>query len=53
MYLGLTTSHVLRLPNGSEVGVRQISEAQSGTRFGPGAPVQIGWRTADARLHIA
>ncbi|MFQ5897846.1 MAG: ABC transporter ATP-binding protein [Candidatus Methylomirabilia bacterium] len=53
VYLGLTTCHLVRLPNGTEVVVRQISEAQSETQFRPGAHVQIGWRTADARLHIA
>ena len=51
VYLGLTTSHLLRLPNGAEIGVRHLSDDDSATSFSPGQPVSIGWRTEDARLH--
>ncbi len=51
VYVGLTTSHLVRLPNGTEVAVRQISEGQGGTRFEPGQDVKIGWHTERARLH--
>ncbi len=51
VYLGLTTSHLVSLPNGAEVTIRRISEGQAGDRFKPGQNVRIGWNTADARLH--
>ena len=53
VYLGLTTSHLVRLANGAEVMVRGISEGQPGARFAAGAEVEVAWRTADARLHTA
>ena len=53
VYLGLTTSHLVNLPNGAEVAVRGISERQLGARFEPGQDVRIGWNKADARLHTA
>ena len=53
VYLGLTTSHLVRLANGAEVMVRGISESEPGQRFAAGAQVEVGWRTADARIHTA
>ncbi len=52
VYLGLTTSHLVTLPDGAEVSVRRISDARM-TRFEPGQNVRIGWRKEDARLHTA
>ena len=50
VYLGLTTAHLVSLPNGTEVGVREMTDGQA-ARFSPGSEVQIGWHTANARLH--
>ncbi len=52
VYLGLTTSHLVRLPGGKEIAVRRISEPQGAAAFAPGQEVRIGWATADARLHV-
>jgi ABC-type Fe3+/spermidine/putrescine transport system ATPase subunit len=51
VYLGLTTSHLVRLPNGTEIIVRRISENTSDAAFAPGEEVAVGWRSEDARLH--
>ena len=51
VYLGLTTSHLVRLPNGAEIAVRHISDGRPDARFEPGAHVRVGWNIADARLH--
>ena len=53
VYLGLTTSHLVNLPNGTEVAVRRISEGEAQSRFAPGQEIGIGWRTASARLYLA
>lgn len=53
IYLGLTTSHLIRLPQGSEIVVRRISEGQSKTRFEPGQQVKVGWEIDHARLHTS
>ncbi len=53
VYLGLTTSYLVRLPNGAELAVRRISGGQASDRFEPGQDVKIEWNTADARLHTA
>ncbi len=52
VYLGLTTSHLVRLPNGIELMVRRISEPMGAASFAPGQEVIIGWQTGDARLHV-
>ena len=52
VYLGLTTSHLVRLPDGSEVAVRRISEGGDATPPAPGQEVRIGWKTPSARLHV-
>ena len=51
VYLGLTTSHLVRLPSGIELMVRRISEPMGVAAFVPGEEVAVGWRTDDARLH--
>ena len=51
VYLGLTTSDLVRLADGTELMVRRISETTIDARFKPGAEVTVGWRTDDARLH--
>jgi ABC-type Fe3+/spermidine/putrescine transport system ATPase subunit len=53
VYLGLTTSHLVRLPDGKEIAVRRISEPHGAAAFEPGQNVHIGWTTADARLHLS
>ena len=50
IYLGLTTSHLVTLPNGDEMAVRHLSEGQS-VHFHPGQDIRIGWHMVDARLH--
>ena len=52
VYLGLTTSHLVRLPSGHEVMARRISDGQDDAGFEPGQEVRVGWRTAAARLHV-
>ena len=52
VYLGLTTSHLVSLPNGEHVTIREMSMGSS-TRLSRGSEVQIGWQLTDARLHIA
>ncbi len=51
VYLGLTTSHLVRLSNGAELEVRRISENQGDRRFAADQKIAVGWNTADARLH--
>jgi ABC-type Fe3+/spermidine/putrescine transport system ATPase subunit len=52
VYLGLTTMHLVRLPNGDEVTVRRLSEDSAGPGVAADQPVQLGWQTRAARLHI-
>ncbi len=51
LYLGLTTSHLVKLADGSEIAVRRLSDADPERAFTAGQQVSIGWRTGDARLH--
>ncbi len=51
VYLGLTTSDLVRLANGTELMVRRISAGTIDARFTPGEEVTVGWRIRDARLH--
>lgn len=53
IYVGLTTSHLLRLADGSEVMVREVSLGPQGAALDPGSEVRLGWRFGDARLHTA
>jgi ABC-type Fe3+/spermidine/putrescine transport system ATPase subunit len=52
VYLGLTTLHLVKLANGLEIAVRQLSNADSDAAFVSGRQASIGWRTEDARLHL-
>jgi ABC-type Fe3+/spermidine/putrescine transport system ATPase subunit len=52
VYLGLVTGHIVALEDGMEVNVRRVSG--SGTALPkPGETVRIGWKSADARLHLS
>jgi ABC-type Fe3+/spermidine/putrescine transport system ATPase subunit len=51
VYLGLTTSHRVTLQNGVEVNVRKLSGGADDLETG--APVQIGWKWQNARLHLS
>ena len=53
VYLGLTVSHLVRLPDGTEAVARVISGDGDENRFEPGQEVAVGWPTDRARLHIA
>ena len=53
VYLGLTTSHIVALADGAEVTVCRVSRGGAEPTFEPGAPVRIGWRLEDARLHAS
>jgi ABC-type Fe3+/spermidine/putrescine transport system ATPase subunit len=53
IYLGLTTSHLVRLADGSEVIARAMSDDQTGSGFEAGQAVTVGWPTDRARLHVA
>jgi ABC-type Fe3+/spermidine/putrescine transport system ATPase subunit len=51
VYLGLTTLHLVRLANGTEIAVRRLSDVDSDAVFAPGQQVSNGWRAEDVRLH--
>ena len=53
IYLGLTISHLVRLPDGTEVVARVISGERSDEDFAPGRAVTVGWPGDRARLHVA
>ena len=53
VYLGLTTSHIVELADGSELTVCRISRGRDGHSFQPGAEVRLGWHLDDARLHTS
>ena len=53
VYLGLTTSELLRLPDGNEVMVRRLSDGAGDTEIARGAAVRIGWQKADGRFHTS
>ena len=52
VYLGLTTSNIVALPNGQEIIIRQISEEEFETTIAKGQNVLIGWQIDDAKLHV-
>jgi hypothetical protein len=52
VYLGLTTSHLVRLPNGVEMISRTISDAL-GDLPTPGDPVRLSWQADAIRLHTS
>jgi spermidine/putrescine transport system ATP-binding protein len=51
VYLGLTTLHLVRLPNDTEVTVRQVAEHGPEGPFAAGDAVRIQWPTSAAHLH--
>lgn len=53
IYLGLTTSHLVRLPDGSEVVVREMSDEPGNDKLESGQAITVGWQTDRARLHLA
>jgi len=53
IYLGLTTSHLVKLPTGQEISVRHISSDNGALRFEPEQEVAIGWELEQARLHTS
>jgi hypothetical protein len=53
IYLGLTTSHLVRLADGSEAIARAMSGEQDDSGLEAGQAVTVGWPTALARLHVA
>jgi len=53
IYLGLTTSHLVGLPDGSEAIARVMSDEQVDSGLEAGQAVTVGWPTDRARLHVA
>jgi len=53
VYLGLTTSELVRLSDSQEILVRQLSDGSASHGVQTGEAVQVGWRTGDGRLHIS
>ena len=53
VYVGLTTSHLVRLPDGHEILAREVAVDRAEASITPGAEVRVGWRLRDARLHTS
>ena len=53
IYLGLTVSHLVRLPDGTEIVARVISGEANGGAFESGKEIAVGWPGDRARLHVA
>ncbi len=53
IYLGLTISHLVRLPDGTEIVARVMAGDASDGGLEPGRPVTVGWPGARARLHVS
>ena len=51
VYLGLTTSHMVRLPDGTEMVSRVIADTDH-ILPEAGAPVRLSWKQSDIRLHV-
>ncbi|MFD1196237.1 ABC transporter ATP-binding protein [Seohaeicola saemankumensis] len=51
VYLGLTTSHMVRLPDGTEMVSRVIAGSDD-TMPEAGAQVRLSWKPSDIRLHV-
>lgn len=51
VYLGLTTSHLVQLPDGTEMVSRVIADDDDSMPE-PGARVRLHWRPSDLRLHV-
>ena len=52
IYLGLTTSHLVSLPDGNEVVARMMSDERGNGQLEVGQAVTVGWPTERARLHV-
>ena len=52
VYLGLTTSHLVSLGNGTEVSVRQVSSSDAAPAA-PGSEIEVSWAPGAARLHVS
>lgn len=50
VFLGLITTHVISLENGSEVNIRMLSSSK--TDFEKGQTIHFRWRREDAILHL-
>jgi ABC-type Fe3+/spermidine/putrescine transport system ATPase subunit len=53
IYLGLTTTHLVTLPDGQEAVARLVSDSAEMARFAPGEEVRVGWPRGEARLHLS
>lgn len=51
VYLGLTTSHIVRLPDGTEMTSRVIADSDDSLPQA-GSPVRLSWKPSDIRLHV-
>jgi ABC-type Fe3+/spermidine/putrescine transport system ATPase subunit len=51
VYLGLTTSHLVRLPDGTEMVSRVIADTDDRLPEA-GTPVRLHWKPTDIRLHV-
>lgn len=52
-FLGLTASHLVRLPDGRDIIVREPAETATPGRFSEGQDIRVTWKTSDARLHVS
>jgi ABC-type Fe3+/spermidine/putrescine transport system ATPase subunit len=50
VYVGLTTSHLVALPDGQEISVRELSQGGDAAVLHAGREVIVAWDQADARL---
>jgi len=53
VYLGLTISHMVSLPNGAAIIVRNIADAAEHQKFERAQPVRIVWTMTSAHLHTS
>ncbi len=53
VYLGLTTSELVALPNEQEILARRISDGVTIPDRSDGISIKVGWRHQDARLHVS
>jgi len=51
VYVGLTVSHLVRMPDGKEVLAREVAGGTGHAPIAPGSETALGWRFMDARLH--
>jgi ABC-type Fe3+/spermidine/putrescine transport system ATPase subunit len=51
VYLGLTTSHLVRLADGTEMISREIAGSDD-SQPQTGVPVRLSWKPSDIRLHV-